>query len=733
MINAKYDWKISKEKPDDGFFKLVKSKGLNETAADILYHRGITQTKAVEDFLSADLSLLHDPYLLNDMDKAVNRIRTAIENADNILIYGDYDADGMTSASIMKETLEMMGAEVLVYLPNRFTDGYGPNLSVYKYFIEQEKVSLIITVDNGVAGHEAISYAQECGVDVIVTDHHSLPGTLPDAFAIIHPEHPQADYPFKKLAGCGVAFKLASALLETVPTEFLDLVAIGTIADMVSLKDENRVLVKNGLQVLKRTERVGLQELMTLSKVNFDHFDEDAIGFKIAPQLNALGRLDDPNPAIELLTGFDDETASEIALQINQKNEERKALVQRIFEEAVHMVNPAKSVQVLAKAGWHPGVLGIVAGRIMEETGQTVIVLNIEDGLAKGSARSIDALNIYQALSSCSKLLSAFGGHSGAAGMTLPENNIAALSDALCQYVEDHHIDCQQKNALLIDDQLDLSQLSLQTLKSLDQLAPFGMDNKKPIFYLNDFHISQARTIGADKSHLKLRLKKGSVETDLLAFNLGHLSQEFQQVKGLELVVSLSVNIWNGNTSLQLTLVDARVEGVQLYDIRAKSVPLPAEVPLISDEAEGLEVVIDQIPEEIEPLKEKLGAKDFKAIYFKNRIEKPYYLTGFGSKEQYKRLYKTIYQFPEFDIRYKLESLSQYLNIEKILLVKMIQIFQELGFVKIENGLMTVNKQAEKRDIADSQLYQELKNLVKVQELMALGTPQEIYHFLTGK
>lgn len=211
MIKSKYSWKIKDKKPDYGFFKLAKTKGLTQTAAQLIYDRGIRTEEALDEFLTADLSQLHDPYLLHDMAKAVPRIRQAIEEGERILIYGDYDADGMTSASIVKETLDMMGAEPLVYLPNRFTDGYGPNQSVYKYFIEQEAVSLIITVDNGVAGHEAIRYAQEQEVDVIVTDHHSLPEELPEAFAIIHPEHPDADYPFKHLAGCGVAFKLATA------------------------------------------------------------------------------------------------------------------------------------------------------------------------------------------------------------------------------------------------------------------------------------------------------------------------------------------------------------------------------------------------------------------------------------------------------------------------------------------------------------------------------------------
>ncbi|MCK1227961.1 single-stranded-DNA-specific exonuclease RecJ [Streptococcus uberis] len=730
MIEAKYDWKIEQEKPDDGFFKLAKKNGLTELSAQILFERGISSQEAMDHFLRADLADLHDPFLLNDMEKAVNRIRQAIENYEQILIYGDYDADGMTSASIMKETLEMLGAEVLVYLPNRFTDGYGPNLSVYKYFMNQEKVSLILTVDNGVSGHEAISYAQANGVDVIVTDHHSLPNQLPEAFAIIHPEHPNADYPFKKLAGCGVAFKLATALLDGVPTELLDLVAIGTIADMVSLTDENRILVKNGLHVLKSSERVGLQELMALSQVDFDHFDEEVVGFKLAPQLNALGRLDDPNPAIELLTGFDEEEAQGIARMINGKNEERKALVQTIFEEAIAMVDTQKPVQVLAKEGWHPGVLGIVAGRIMEETSQTVLVLAIENGFAKGSARSIEAINIFKALNHSKDLLTAFGGHEGAAGMTLPVENIPLLSEALCHYVTENEIDWTVKNSLKIDHELQLEEINLETIKNLNFLAPFGMDHPQPIFLMKDFQVIQARTLGADNKHLKFRIRKGSSEVDVLAFNQGHLLQEFQQSQGLELAVTLSVNVWNGCTSLQLMLIDARVMGIQLYDIRAKKYDIPNHLHSVFDSNDSKEAVLDYIPEETHRLFEAFKDREFTAIYFKNLIDKPYYLSGYGTKDQFTRLYKTIYQFPEFDVRYKLTELSNYLKIDKILLIKMIQIFEELEFVTIIDGVMTVNKGASKKAIANSQIYQNLKELVKIQEIMALATPQEIYQFL---
>ena len=739
MIIPTYNWQFAPQVEDADFTKIAKKAGLGPEAARLLFSRGIKDEDSLTRFLAPSLDDLHDPYLLHDMDKAVNRIRRAIEQGEFILVYGDYDADGMTSASILKETLEQLGAECLVYLPNRFTDGYGPNASVYKYFIEQQGISLIVTVDNGVAGHEAIDLAQSMGVDVIVTDHHSLPEVLPDAYAIVHPEHPESDYPFKHLAGCGVAFKLACALLEEVQVELLDLVAIGTIADMVSLTDENRIMVQYGLEVLRNTQRLGLQELFEIAGISSSDITEETVGFQLAPRLNALGRLDDPNPAIELLTGFDDEEVHEIALMIQDKNEERKEIVQAIYEEAKSLVDPNKSVQVLAKEGWNPGVLGIVAGRLLEELGQTVIVLNLEDGRAKGSARSIEAVDIFEALDPHRELFIAFGGHAGAAGMTLEAEQIDALSEILETYVTDKGIDAKGKSTLYLDEELDLESLSLETVKSFERLAPFGMDNQKPVFYIRDFKVENARSMGAGDSHLKLKISKGTASFEVVAFGQGSKTTEFSQVKQLELAVTLSVNQWNGQTTLQLMMVDARVDGVQLFNIRGKNASLPDGVPVLDftgklpDISLSPAIVVKNLPEDITILKDIFQQYDFSAIYFKNDIDKPYYLTGYGTREQFAKLYKTIYQFPEFDIRYKLKDLSTYLKIEQILLVKMIQIFEELGFVIIENGVMRVNKDAAKRDIAESQIYQNLKKTVKDQEMMALGTVQEIYDLLMEK
>lgn len=736
VIQSSYEWTLVPTISDETFVKAAKKEGLDLAAANLLYTRGIQTTEALTTFLQPSLDDLYDPYLLHGMKEAVERIRHAIERNERILVYGDYDADGMTSAAIVKEALEELGAECMVYLPDRFTDGYGPNASVYKYFIEQEDVSLIVTVDNGVAGHEAIHYAQNLGVDVIVTDHHSLPETLPEAYTIIHPEHPNGAYPFSHLAGCGVAFKLACALLESVQLEWLDLVAIGTIADMVSLTDENRILVKYGLSILKQTQRIGLQELMEVAGVAPESLTEETVGFQLAPRLNALGRLDDPNPAVALLTGFDDEEAKEIAQMIDAKNSERKAIVQDIYEEAKAMVDKEKRVQVLAKEGWNPGVLGIVAGRLLEELQQPIFVLNIEDGRAKGSARSTAAIDIFTALKDHQDLFIAFGGHAGAAGMTLEVDQLPALSDTLSAYIRENGLEKIQKPELLLDEELDLESITLDTIKSLAQLAPYGMDHKKPVFYIKDFQVESARTMGQKHAHLKFRIRKGEISVDVVAFGLGHLALEIAQSKELELATTLSVNQWNGQTTLQLMAVDIRVAGVQLYNVRSKKATFPEGVFILDtskelpNQVEQTAIGIATVPDDLQPLKKLLQEQHFDAIYFKNDIAQPYYLEGYGSREQFTRLYKTIYQFKEFDVRYKLDELASYLKIKKLLLIKMIQIFQELEFVTITDGVMTVNKGAKHRDISESCIYQSLKKQVKEQELMALGTVQEIYDYL---
>lgn len=733
MIKSKYIWKLTESNLPDEFLKLSKKYKLDTLAAQILWQRGIRAEEEIQAYLNPDLQQLHDPFLLHDMEKATQRILTAIENGQNILIYGDYDADGMTASSVMKSALDELGAEVQVYLPNRFTDGYGPNLDVYKYFIQNEDIDLIITVDNGVAGHEAIAYAQSQNVDVIVTDHHSMPEELSKAFAIVHPEHPESNYPFKYLAGVGVAFKVATALLDYIPSDMLDLVAIGTIADMVSLTDENRILVSHGLKVLANTERAGLMELMRLSGTDFEKVNEETVGFQIAPRLNALGRLDDPNPAIELLTGWDEEVAAEIAQMIDEKNSERKVIVENIYNQALTMMTD-EPVEVLYHQDWHKGVLGIVAGRLLEQFHKPIIMLAEEEGILRGSARSIENFNIFEALNGHRELFIAFGGHKQAAGMTFALENVEAIKQVMLEFIQENDIDMSEKSSLEVQGSLQFDQISLETIRSLEKLSPYGMDNSKPHFLLTDYQVEQARSMGKDNSHLKLKLVQNGQALDAVYFGHGSESLEFEQ-SDTELVGTLSSNTWNGTTTVQLMVADARVNGVELLDIRSRQVELPKNtIRFVHNEVKNGTIeevlIIEEAPTDkdaLSALTELIHEQDFELIYFKNTIKKNYYLTGAGTREQFARFYKAIYQYPEFDIRFKLKDLANYLKIPDILMVKMIQIFEELNFVTIDNGMMSVNKAAEKRDISESNIYQELQEIIAFQELFALSPVKEIY------
>ncbi|MFV0555911.1 MAG: single-stranded-DNA-specific exonuclease RecJ [Lactovum sp.] len=741
MIQAKYKWNLLDSEPTADFLKETKKLKLNQILSKLLWERGLGKSDEINQFLKVSTEYLHDPFLLHDMEKSILRIRQAIEKQEKILIYGDYDADGMTAASIMKSALDELGADEFtqVYLPNRFTDGYGPNLDVYKYWIEKEEITLIITVDNGVSGHEAIRWAQENRCDVIVSDHHGLPAELPQAYSIIHPKHPEASYPFDDLCGAGVAFKIATALLDYLPMEMLDLVAIGTIADMVSLRDENRCLVTLGLEQLKNTDRIGLLQLIKLAGVELETLTEESVAFQIAPRLNALGRLDDPNPAVELLIGWEEEITEEIAQNIDRLNQERRAIVERIFSEAEKMLDENSIVQVLYHPDWHKGVLGIVAGRLLEKTGQPIIMLqhDLETNELRGSGRSISSFNIFEVMDAHRELFIAVGGHAQACGLTISLKNVEELKKVLSDEIKKQEIDLSEKVQKEVAMELSLDEIDLDLLKSISKLAPFGMDNPKPCFLIKDYQVTQTRQMGSENKHLKLKLEKDKTQIDAIYFSHGKEAFEFEQLQ-TELLVNLSVNSWNGKSSVQLMVEDACFTGVGLLDLRGKSLNLPENISIFEKNLfkNGIinsVLLIQDVPtgkEAYLALQKVIKEHDFQMIYFKNQLTQNYYLAGPGTREQFAQLYKLLAEYTEFDVRYKLKDLSKYLSIPILLLTKMIQIFEELGFVTIEEGIMRPVKGATRREISESLIYQELLELIKCQKLFALSPVRDIYYQL---
>ncbi|MDR1013218.1 MAG: single-stranded-DNA-specific exonuclease RecJ, partial [Lactobacillales bacterium] len=571
MRKSIYTWEL-KEKalPNAEFLAALKQEKLSHLIGEFLWQRGIQTIPEMQKFLHPKLEDLHDPFLLFDMKRAVKRIKTAIANGEKILLYGDYDADGMTGVALLKETLESIGAKVSSYLPNRFTDGYGPNIDIYKYFIEQQKVQLIITVDNGVTGIAAIDYAQKVGVDVIVTDHHELPQKLPKAYAIIHPKHPKGDYPFKELAGVGVAFKLACTLFDKISLELLDLVAIGTIADVVSLTGENRILTSFGLKALRNSERIGLVELMKISGIDQQTVTEDSIAFWLAPRFNALGRLKDPNPAVELLLTFDPEVANILARDIQKANEERKELVEKTLAEATELLleQSEAAVKIIAKSGWNPGILGIVASRLLQKTGRPIFVFSIDEkGQAKGSARSVADLNLFDAMDAHRDIFLSFGGHHMAVGVTLSVENLDKLRQILEEYIVAKKIDLKKGKILKIDSILTENELTVEFVQELKKLSPFGKDNDKLIFSLEKPHLQEIKTVGANNQHLKLLHVKNNLLLNIIAWGIGPLAKEFTSGGELSLAGELTLNEWNGQKKIQFILNDFAVKGVQFFDL----------------------------------------------------------------------------------------------------------------------------------------------------------------------
>lgn len=751
---ANYNWQLPSdvELPEE-FIDQLKKEKIPSFLGKLLWQRGIQSPQEIATFFHPSLDQLHDPFQLFDMEEAVSRVQQALENEEKILIYGDYDADGITSTSLIKETLELLGADVDYYLPNRFKDGYGPNIEVYKEKIT-EGVQLILTVDNGVSGHEAIDFANSQNVDVIVTDHHELPQSLPDAYAIIHPRHPEGQYPFGELAGVGVAFKFACALLDEVPTDFLDLVAIGTVADMVSLTDENRALVVFGLEALKQTQRIGLLELLRVSQIRLEEVDESTIGFAIAPRLNALGRLQDPNEAVELLTTFDQEKAAYLSEQLNQVNTQRKAITQEITEEAMQQLSPDKKVQIIAGENWNEGVLGIVAGNIAQKVGKPTIVLTqTQEGLLKGSGRSVDTVNLFKLLDQTRELMTSFGGHHAAVGLSIQKENLSLLIKKVNEILDSNNI--QPANQLSVDAVLSLSDVKLQHIEALQNLAPFGMDNPLPYILFKDCSAINTRTVGADGKHLKLSLKDSSEENvEGIGFGFGPDMLEFQS-EFIDIVAQLSINEWNHKRIPQIILKDYRINHMQVFDYRSKKhqqnltfveptlfvsfsekeskkIEERIEHPVVTykDSQDFLaaiekttfnQLVLFNCPIQLEEAKAAIKAAQVSRVFFLCSAKDDAYLDGVGTREQYAKLFHFISKQQQVDVRYKLPVIAQYLAIPEKLLFFMIQVFFDLGFVTITDGIMNQVQDPKPQALTESQAYQKRLNKIKTEEFLLLS------------
>ncbi|PZJ62941.1 single-stranded-DNA-specific exonuclease RecJ [Staphylococcus aureus] len=755
MIKPKYKWKLIK--PTEYISDELTSKlKLTPIVKKILESKSIIDEQAIESIIS-DTDINHDALQLSDMTKAIDRIKRAIANDEKILVYGDYDADGVTSTTILVTTLQLLGAQVGWHIPNRFTEGYGPNELAFRN-AHDEGITLIITVDNGIQGHNEIKMVQDLGVDVIVTDHHEIGSTLPEAYAIVHPMHPSFNYPFQQLCGAGVAYKLAQALIENVPDYFKALVAIGTIADLVSLTDENRSLVKQGLKVLNDQCPTSVKALLKEAGYN-DNIDEETIGFIIGPRLNAVGRLDDASLACELLMTDDEEEAAFLAEQVEHFNRERKDIVATITEEAMAMaetkVKNGDLFLLLAKENWHEGVLGIVASKIVETFALPTLILNVdrEQNHAKGSARSIDQVSMFEILSAHQELIAKFGGHHMAAGMTMDIENIEALAEGLNKWMKELSKTTSLDPVKPVDVLLTENDITIKNIRDMNRLRPFGTDFSRPIFEMDDLSVSSVKAIGQQKNHLKLTLGESNIAA--LFWQNGHLEPELQNEQPINILGSVQINEWNGNQSPQLIIQDIAMNEQQILDYRSKRKSLPFTendkniVVLIhpkSDKVNANEyyygeeikqqtdkVVLRDLPTSMKDLSNSLQQLQFSQLYIVLQHNHSIYFDGIPNMDVFKKCYKALITKQETNIQKEGMLLCQHLSVKPYTIKFMLKVFLDLKFVTQEDGLIRINQQPEKRSIDSSKVYQLRQQRMDVEKQLLYQDFSEIKNWIKSQ
>ncbi|MCW3763838.1 single-stranded-DNA-specific exonuclease RecJ [Weissella confusa] len=768
MIDAKFKWKLADNASSATVDNLEKELGISRILATLLAQQGIDSTEQAKKFFEPSMEEIHDPTLLHDMDKAVERIEQAVEKQEQITIYGDYDADGITSTSLMYETLLSVGANVNYYVPNRFTDGYGPNMDAYQRLIDNG-TQLFITVDNGVSGKNVIDKVMAAGADVVITDHHELPADLPNAVAIVHPRYPGSNYPFPDLSGVGVAFKVAWALTGEFPIEELDLVAIGEIADVVNVTDENHALISYGIQQLRQGMRPGLAALMELADIKANNLTDQDIGFGIAPRLNALGRIADANDGVKLLTSLDENESQKLAKEVDQANKERQNLVAEIMKEAEKQANSSANQQkktlLIVGKGWHQGVLGIVASRIMNETGKPTIVASTDQNnptLIKGSGRSVDSFNLFNALEAHRELFTTFGGHPAACGLSFDQGNIAPLQIALEEEANQQKFDPTVKQTLPIAMQLEPADVTQQLYNDIQRVAPFGPGNMEPVFELNNVKVVDVKTMGQEHQHLKFSIVSGKENLTVVAFGQGNLATLLSAPTGqVNLAVKVSLNEWRGKKSVQLMLEDLQINGTVIIDERTNKLTpqlfsssdyyivreprlrdniAPHVAPgytlsieeAIKTDFSGQRVTLVDCPSSEEMLKQIFTEDEGEPATIRLLLyqRKSAYLAGLPTRNDFAQLYRFIYKQKELKWPMQVKAVSNHLKINMDRLNLMIQVFSEAGFVTIKDDVLKFNEPTNKTDLTQTKRYQKQLAQYKVEQQLLFNDAATVAKWL---
>ena len=547
------------------------SEASARTLARLLALRGVTTYEDARHFFRSDLTALHDPFLMKDMEEASTRLARAVRNQEKVVVYGDYDVDGTTATAIVYGFLKRFGVNVSHYIPHRFKEGYGISEDGIQYAIDSRS-DLIVSVDCGITAVEEAKFAREKGIDLVICDHHTAGDEIPDAVAVLDPKRPDCSYPFDGLSGAGVGFKLIQATLtklglpQDVAFEYLDLLAISIASDIVPIVDENRIMMRAGLQMLNERPRIGIKALMNLIKMDIGKVSTSNIVFSIGPRINAAGRMGDAGTAMQLLIADSYEEASAFAHELEEINKRRRRTDTKTMEQAMlqideHIDMNACSSVVLHHPDWHLGVIGIVASRLVDQYCRPAVMLSTVDGKIKGSARSVKGVNIYNALKECEDLLIQFGGHEFAAGLTMEEDKLDAFRERFNGIVQQRMCDEDFLPELAVDAEIALDQIDVHFWKVLSQFEPFGPLNLRPVFVSRGVQVVGNPVI-VGRNHLKLRvMQNGSGAFDAIGFNLGeHLEAVRACQNGcLDVAFSVDENTWRNRTSLQLQVLDLQV------------------------------------------------------------------------------------------------------------------------------------------------------------------------------
>ena len=541
--------------------EICREFDIDRLLASILVNREITNIEDIRVFLEPTRNDFLYPYLMPDMDIAVKRIIKAIDNKEKIMIYGDYDVDGITSITVLKKFLIERGIEVRSYVPNRLDEGYGLNMQAIEK-IAKEDFKLMITVDCGISGIEEVENAKALGIETIITDHHEPLDELPNALAVIDAKRKDSKYPFNQLAGVGVVFKLIQAIGQALKLDdthylkYLDLVCVGTISDIVPLVNENRVIAKLGLKLVKVTKNLGLKKL--IQSAGITQIDSSAISFGVAPRINACGRMGHEQDALELFLSEDENTVNMLTQKLNEYNKIRQETEKKIVEEALEEIEKNKENEknaiIVGKSGWHHGVIGIVASKITDMYFKPSILLSFEEVIAKGSGRSIPGFDLHEALCKCSSYLEKYGGHGMAVGLNLKKENLEQFKLKFEEYAKDSDLTKIQP-ILNIDSVITSKEINLDTINSLKKLEPYGEGNKMPIFVYKGLKINSIRALTEGK-HLKLTLKDENLTLNAIGFNMGNLVDEYLIGDRVDIAGVLETNTFNGITSIQINLKD---------------------------------------------------------------------------------------------------------------------------------------------------------------------------------